>query len=144
MEKSNICGFMWDVTTYPWNFNFSKTIVEGRVWMKNYIRQFYVDHYTDVIMGTITYQITSLTIVYSTAYSDADLRKYQSSASLACMREIHRRPANSPHKWSVTRNMLPFVDVIMFDFLSIPLTQLICVNERNPCSETISLWLVSS
>ena len=34
-------------------------------------------------MGTIASHITSLTIVYSTVYSDADQRKYQSSASLA-------------------------------------------------------------
>ena len=48
-------------------------------------------HYIDVIMGTIASQITSLTIVYSTVYSDADQRKYQSSASLAFVRGIHRR-----------------------------------------------------
>ena len=34
-------------------------------------------------MGMIASQITSLTIVYSTVYSDADQRKHQSSASLA-------------------------------------------------------------
>ena len=34
-------------------------------------------------MGTIASQITSLTIVYSTVYWDADQRKYQSCASLA-------------------------------------------------------------
>ena len=34
-------------------------------------------------MGTIASQITSLTIVYSTVYSDVDQRKYQSPASLA-------------------------------------------------------------
>ena len=34
-------------------------------------------------MGAIASQITSLTIVYSTVYSDADQRKQQSSASLA-------------------------------------------------------------
>ena len=34
-------------------------------------------------MGTIATQITSLTIAYSTAYSGADQREYQSSASLA-------------------------------------------------------------
>ena len=33
-------------------------------------------HYIDVIMGTIASQITSLTIVYSTVYSDANQRKY--------------------------------------------------------------------
>ena len=31
-------------------------------------------HYTDVIMGAIAFQITSLTIVYSTVYSGADQR----------------------------------------------------------------------
>ena len=30
------------------------------------------DHYSDVIMDAIASQITSLTIVYSTVYSDAD------------------------------------------------------------------------
>ena len=64
-------------------------------------------------MGTIASQITSLTIVYSTVYSDADQRKYQSSASLAFVRGIHRRPVNSPHKWPVTRQMFPFDDVIV-------------------------------
>ena len=32
----------------------------------------YVLHYNDIIMGAMTSQITSLTIVYSTVYSDAD------------------------------------------------------------------------
>ena len=64
-------------------------------------------------MGAIESQISSLTIVYSTVYSDADQRKHQSSASLAFVRGIHRRPVNSPHKWQVTRKMCPFDDVIM-------------------------------
>ena len=34
-------------------------------------------------MGAIALQITSLTIIYSNAYSDADQRKHRSSASLA-------------------------------------------------------------
>ena len=70
-------------------------------------------HYTDVIMGTIASQITSLTIFYSTVYSDADQRKYHSSTSLAFVRGIHRGPVNSPHKWPVTRKMFRFDDVIM-------------------------------
>ena len=49
-----------------------------------------VCHYSDVIMGAITTQITSLTTVYSTVYSGADQRKHQSSASLAFVRGIHR------------------------------------------------------
>ena len=64
-------------------------------------------------MGTIAFQNTSLTIVSSTVYSDADERKYQSSATLAFVREIHRRPVNFPHKWPVTRKMFQFDDVIM-------------------------------
>ena len=70
-------------------------------------------HYNDVIMGAIASQITSLTIVYSIVYSDADQRKHQSSASLAFVRGIHRGPVNSPHKWPITRKMFPFDDVIM-------------------------------
>ena len=64
-------------------------------------------------MCTIASQITSLTIVYSTVYSPADQIKHQSPASLAFVRGIHRWPANSPHKGTVTRNMFPFDDVIM-------------------------------
>ena len=70
-------------------------------------------HYCDVIMVAIASQITSLTIVYSTVYSDADQRKHQSFASLAFVRGIHWGPVNSPHKWPVTRKMFPFDDVIM-------------------------------
>ena len=70
-------------------------------------------HYNDVIMGAMASQITNLTIVYATVYSDADQRKHQSSASLAFVRGIHRGPVNSPHKWPVTRKMVPFDDVIM-------------------------------
>ena len=65
-------------------------------------------------MGTIASQITSLTIVYSTVYSDADERKHQSSASLAFVWGIHRGPGTSPHKWPITRKMFPFDDVIMY------------------------------
>ena len=64
-------------------------------------------------MGAIASQIISLTIVYSTIYSDTDQRKHQGSASLAFVRGIHRRPVNSPHKWPVSWNMFPFDDVIM-------------------------------
>ena len=49
-------------------------------------------HYSDVIMGAISSQITSLTIVNSTVYSGADQRKYKSSASLAFVRGIHWGP----------------------------------------------------
>ena len=73
----------------------------------------YHPHYGDVINGVIASQITSLTIVYSSVYSDADQTKHLSSASLAFVRVIHRGPVNSPHKWPVTRKMFPSDDVIM-------------------------------
>ena len=41
-------------------------------------------------MTTMASQITSLTVVYSTVYSDADQSKHQSSASLAFVWGIHR------------------------------------------------------
>ena len=61
-------------------------------------------HNGEVIMGTI---------VYSTVYSGADQRKYQSSASLAFVWGIHRWPGNSPHKLPVTWKMFPFDGVIV-------------------------------
>ena len=70
-------------------------------------------HDNDVIMSTMASQITSLTIVYSIVYLSAGQRKHQSSASLAFVRGIHRRPVNSPHKRPVTLKMFPFDDVIM-------------------------------
>ena len=60
-------------------------------------------NYSDIIMGAMASQITSLTIVYSTVYSGADQRKHQSSTPMAFVRGIHRWPVNYPHKWPVTR-----------------------------------------
>ena len=64
-------------------------------------------------MGTMPSQITNLTIVYSTVYSGIDQRKHQSPAPLAFVRGIHRGPVNFPHKWSETRKLFSFYDVIM-------------------------------
>ena len=67
------------------------------------------------MMSAMASQITSLTIVYSTVYSGADKKKhpFESPASPAWVRGIHRGPVNSPHKWPVTRKVFPFDDVIM-------------------------------
>ena len=73
-----------------------------------------MQNYSDVKIDTTASQITNLTAVYSTVYSDADQRKHQSSASQACVRGIHRGPVNSPHKCPVTRKMFPFLDDIMY------------------------------
>ena len=55
----------------------------SRIWTQ-------LHHYIDVIMTTMASRITSLTIVYSTVYSDADQRKHQSSVSLAFVWGNHR------------------------------------------------------
>ena len=82
---------MWDDKTHTFlNFNGG---------LDDNIAYEIMGHYNDVIMGAIASQITGLTIVYSTVYSGVDQRKHESSASLAFVRVIQRRPVNSPHKW---------------------------------------------
>ena len=77
------------------------------------LRRHDTDHYSDVIMGAVASQITSVSIVCSTVCSGADQRKHQSSTSLAFVRGIHWWSVNSPHRGPVTRKMFPFDDVIM-------------------------------
>ena len=79
-------------------------------WLHSYIfrkttMSFNESHYNDVTMDAMASQITSLKIVYSIVYSDADQRKHQSSASLAFVWGLHQGPVNSPHKWPVTWKM---------------------------------------
>ena len=80
-------------------------------WSKNQNKQ--KKHYGDVIMGTIASQITSLTIVYSTVYSDADKKNPSKLRVTGLCAGIQRGPVNSPHKWPVTRKIFAFDDVIM-------------------------------
>ena len=70
-------------------------------------------HCNDVVMGVIASQITSCTVVYSTAYSKRRSKKTPNSASPTFVKGIHRWMMNSPHRWPVTRKMFPFGDVIM-------------------------------
>ena len=77
-------------------------------------------------MGVMASAITGVSIVYSTVYSGADQRKYQSSVLLPFVRGIHRWPSNSPHKGPVTRKMFSFDDVIM-----IPISRMEMVLERS-------------
>ena len=70
-------------------------------------------HYSDVIMGPMTSQITGVLIDYSTVWSGADLRRYQSFASLAFCREFTGDRGEFPAQWPVTQKMFPFDDVIM-------------------------------
>ena len=97
----------------------------------------HTQHCSDVIMSMMGSQITSLTIVYSTVYSDADQRKHQSSASLAFVREIHPWPMNSPHIWPVTRKLFPLYDVIM-QWLATSRTSLqCCERDRHDARELL-------
>ena len=78
--------------------------------MKEYIDQCqeFAVHYTDVIMGAIASQITSLTIVYSTVYSGADQRNITAPRHWPLCGEF------TGDRWiPVTRKMCPFDDVIM-------------------------------
>ena len=68
-------------------------------------------------MSTMAYQITCVSINYSTVCSGEDQRKHQSSTSLAFVRGIHWWSVNFPHKRPVMRKMFPFYDVIMDDGL---------------------------
>ena len=70
-------------------------------------------HYDDVIMGAIASQITSLTIVYSTVYSDVDQRKTSKLRVTGLCVGSSPGPVNSPHKGPVTRKRFPFDDVIV-------------------------------
>ena len=101
-ETGQICGF----------WAFPRECIEGMNRLKFHMLMYpdhlhnWLDfHYTDATMDTIASQIISLMIVYSTVYSDAHQRWYQSSASLAFVRGIHLKPVNSPHKWPVTGNV---------------------------------------
>ena len=70
-----------------------------------------------VIMGAMASQTTGVFIVCSRVCSGADQRKYQSSASLAFVRGIHRWPVDSPHKGPVTQKMFPFDDIMCAQIL---------------------------
>ena len=99
----------WNLLCFPLkrnhtSLNLSSTIIQH---LGGY------SHYSDVIMGTMASQITSLTIVYLSVCSGADQRKHKSYASLAFVCGIHGRPVNSPHKGPVMQKMVPFDDVIM-------------------------------
>ena len=55
-------------------------------------------HYSDVITSMTVCQITGVSIVYLTVCSGTDIRKHQSSASLAFVKEINQLPVNSSTK----------------------------------------------
>ena len=68
------------------------------------------NHHSDVTMSALASQITDISTVCSVFCSGAHPRKHQSSASL------WGESIGNPHKEPVTRNMLPFDDVIVICF----------------------------
>ena len=72
----------------------------------------YAWYYNGVIMASMTSQITSLPIVYSTVYSGADQRKHQTPRHLPFCREFTGHRWIPPHKWAAPRKMFLFDDVI--------------------------------
>ena len=96
-------------------------------------------------MSAMASQITSLSIVYSSAYSDTDESKYQSSAPLAFARGIHGWPVNSPHKGPVTRKMFPFGDVIMNSGIYFFISLLFIYTMKSPkLTILVYFWLEAS
>ena len=102
-------------------------------------------------MSTMTSQITSLTIVCSTVYADADQRKLQSSASPAFVWVTHRWPVNSPQKGPVTQKMFSYDDVIMWCFESsclsasdVTLMEANCEarNQLRSCNKQQNRWVM--
>ena len=63
------------------NYRCHRTLTQTTSWV--------IVHYSDVIMAMMAYQITGVSIVYSTVCS-GPYKRYQSSASLAFVRGIHR------------------------------------------------------
>ena len=93
LDQPNIIYHTSCIIFLPWSVPYSNTHSRSHFMSKPLtlllaLRLEY--HYINVIMTTMASQITSLTVVYSTVYSDADQRKHQSSAPLAFVWGIHR------------------------------------------------------
>ena len=74
----------------PTRFDYWWRIIIVSVFIVFLLLYYSLSHYDGVIMTTMAAQTTSLMVVYSTVYSDANQRKHQSSASLAFVWGIHR------------------------------------------------------
>ena len=61
-------------------------------------------HYSEVIMSTLAFQTTGVSIVYSTVCSGVDQRKHQSSASLAICAGNSQVAGEFPAQRPVTRS----------------------------------------
>ena len=118
------------LTRFQWDYTW--------LWIVNCIRNFIWDVITQPSLTSTANWLISVSLQWrhngckgaSTVYWGADQRNHQSSVSLAFVRGIHRRPVNSPHKWPVTRKMLPFDDVIMLQKRSQVCWVLFCLSDK--------------
>ena len=60
------------------------------------MKDFFMQHYSDVKMGAMVSPINGVSTVYSTVYTGARQRKHQSSVSLAFVRGIHTVDSEFP------------------------------------------------
>ena len=114
--KVNYARFLWKAAAMKYEKNMASGVSHCHVTLTDYSNDVSNDtfvHYNDVITSDMASQITSFGIVYSSVYLGENQRRYQSSASLAFVRGIHRWPVNSPHKGPVTRKVFLFDDLIM-------------------------------
>ena len=98
-------------------------------------------HYNDGIMGAIASQITSLTIVYSIVYSDADQRKHQSSASLAFASQMASNAENVSIWWR-HNDYGPFCSHAKYDYTKLGHTVVMNIwNEDARQRRTYLIWV---
>ena len=89
-----MCKTPWPYKQLPDDWH--KKLILCSVWLR---------YYSDVVMGMMASQVTSLMIVYAPVYSAAGQIKHQSSASPAFVRVIHRWLVNSSRRASNAENV---------------------------------------
>ena len=117
-------------------FNTCCTELSEKTWKKKWL------NIRDVIMSSMTSQITCVSIVCSMVCLGADQRKHESFTSLAFVRG--NPPVDYPHKGPVTRKMFPLDDVIMTEKVHIeilPLARHGPVNPAQWCPWLKMSWL---
>ena len=129
----------WSLSTQP-NSYFTSLLFWRKMtlWWLRFCRPQWKHPYSDVIMTTMASQINSLTVVYSTVYSDADQRKHQSSASLAFVWGIHRGRWIPAQRASYAENV-PFDDVIRVSLPQFELQRRLAVIPNCRCNH-ILIW----
>ena len=81
------------------------------------LARMHLEHYSDVIISAMAFEIIGVSIVCSTVYLGEFQRKHHSSVSLAFVRVVHRWLVDSPHKGPIMRKIFPVDDVIMKEWI---------------------------